>query len=103
MRTTKSTRCGSGTTVLSEMYPPDLTQLQTQWSGDAGFPPQSSEASSQHESAVEQVSLAASQRIMHDAQSASTISDMILFNRFTFDKYDRTGTDGQPYLSLGIK
>lgn len=71
--------------MLSEMYPPDLTQLQTQWSGDAGFPPQSSEASSQHESAVEQVSLAASQRITHDAQSANTISDMILFRRFIFD------------------
>jgi hypothetical protein len=82
------------------MYPPDLTQLQTQWSGDAGFPPQSSEASSQHASAVEQVSLAASHRITHDAQSASTISDIILFNRFTFDEYDRAGTDRQPYLSL---
>ena len=82
------------------MYPPDLTQLQTQWSGNAGFPPQSSEASPQHESSVEQVSLAASQRITHDAQSASTISDMILFSQFTFDEYDRTGTGRQPYLSL---
>jgi hypothetical protein len=100
MKTAISTECGSGTTVLSEMYPPDLTQLQTQWSGEAGFPPQSSEASSQHESAVEQVSLAASQRITQDAQSASTISDMILFSRFTFDKYDRTRTDRQSYLSL---
>jgi hypothetical protein len=65
------------------MYPPDLTQLQTQWSVEAGFPSQSSEASPQHESAVAHVSLAASQRITQDAQSASTISDMICFDRFT--------------------
>ena len=38
------------------------------------------------------LSLAASQRTTQDAQSASTISDMILFSRFTFDKYDRTST-----------
>ena len=100
MKTTRSTECGSGTIVLSEMYPPDLTQLQTQWSEDAGFPPQSSEASEQHENALEQVSFAASQRITHDAQSANTISDMILFSRFTFDEYDRTGKDRQPYLCL---
>ncbi len=69
--------------MLSEMYPPDLTQLHTQESGESDFPPQTWEASPQHDGAAEQVSFTASQRITHDAQSAKTINVTNGFSPFT--------------------
>ena len=65
------------------MYPPERTQLQTQWPVDAGFSGDSSVALSQQTTASEQARLSISQRIVQDAQSANTSNATNGLSRFT--------------------